>query len=62
MFPHFLCHWWPLLPQILHKNWLPQLKAIDEKLVRKTWKNCLKEEDALPADWPKKKGVLVGIS
>ena len=37
-------------------------KAIDRKLVKNTWKNCLKNEEDLPANWPTAKGVLVGIS
>ena len=37
-------------------------KAIDEKLVKATWKNCLNNEESLPDDWHKLKGVLVGIS
>ena len=37
--------------------------ALDEKLVKTTWSNCLKDEDSLPSDWPTTKtGVLVGIS
>lgn len=36
--------------------------SIDEKLVKRTWKGCLKDEDNLPTNWYKLKGVLVGIS
>lgn len=36
--------------------------AIEPKLVKATWTNCLKNEDSLPADWPNKTGVLVGIA
>ena len=34
---------------------------MDEKLVKKTWKGCLENEDELPEDWHRLKGVLVGI-
>ena len=37
-------------------------KALDDKLVKATWSNCLKNEESLPSDWVKRKGVLVGIS
>ena len=36
-------------------------KALDEKLVKSTWFNCLKDEESLPPDWHTNKGVLVGI-
>jgi len=34
-------------------------RALYNKL---TWRSCLKNEEALPEDWPTKKGVLVGIA
>ena len=37
-------------------------KALNEKLVKGTWKGCLNNEEDLPANWPTTKGVLVGIS
>ena len=37
-------------------------KALNEKLVKNTWKGCLKNEEDLPSDWYRLKGVLVGIS
>ena len=37
-------------------------KTMNEKLVKATWVNCLKNEESLPANWPSLKGVLVGIS
>ena len=36
-------------------------KAINEKLVKATWRNCLQNEEDLPANWSSLKGVLVGI-
>ena len=36
-------------------------KALDQNLVRKTWSGCLTNEDSLPDDWYRNKGVLVGI-
>jgi ribonuclease HI len=38
-----------------------QSNAVDNKLVKATWTNCLKEEENLPANWPTARGVLVGI-
>ena len=38
-----------------------QSNAIENKLVKAIWMNCLKEEESLPANWPTVKGVLVGI-
>ena len=38
-----------------------QSNAIEDKPVKATWTNCLKEEESLPANWPTAKGVLVGI-
>ena len=37
-------------------------KALDKKLVKATWSNCLKNENGLPSDWTRLTGVLVGIS
>ena len=37
-------------------------KALNKKLVKATWKHCLKDEDYLPTDWLRSKEVLVGIS
>jgi hypothetical protein len=37
-------------------------KALPSKLIRSTWRKCLKNEESLPANWPKYRGVLVGIS
>ena len=37
-------------------------KAIDKKLVKATWRNCLDNEDRLPDNWTRLSGVLVGIS
>ena len=39
-----------------------QGRALESRLVKGTWKNCLKEEENLPADWPTRRGVLVGIA
>ena len=37
-------------------------RAVDEKLVKKTWKGCLENEEDLPDNWHRMMGVLVGIS
>jgi len=37
-------------------------KAINEKLVKRTWTGCLNNEEYLPDNWHRKWGVLVGIS
>ena len=37
-------------------------RALNSKTVKNTWKNCLKDEEELPAEWYRLKGVLVGIS
>ena len=37
-------------------------RALDPKVVRDTWKGCLEDEEYLPSEWYKLKGVLVGIS
>ena len=37
-------------------------KALNVKTVKGTWKGCLKDEEDLPTDWFKLKGVLVGIA
>ena len=37
-------------------------RAMDAKLVQKTWRGCLKNEEDLPTDWYRLKGVLVGIA
>ena len=37
-------------------------KALPGKLIRSTWRKCLRNEESLPANWPKYRGVLVGIS
>ena len=36
-------------------------RALNEKLVKRTWSGCLNNEDELPPNWHKKKEVLVGI-
>jgi len=36
-------------------------RAINEKLVKATWRSCLDNEEGLPTEWHKLKGVLVGI-
>ena len=36
-------------------------RALSEKTVIKTWHGCLDNENELPPDWHKLKGVLVGI-
>ena len=36
-------------------------RALDRKLVESTWKSCLEDEERLPDEWVKLKGVLVGI-
>ncbi|KAJ6572831.1 hypothetical protein DFH09DRAFT_916468 [Mycena vulgaris] len=36
-------------------------KAIKKTLMKKTWCKVLKDEDALPADWTRGTGVLVGV-
>ncbi|KAJ7762994.1 hypothetical protein B0H16DRAFT_1219920, partial [Mycena metata] len=35
--------------------------AIKKQVVLNTWSGTLLEEDSLPDDWTKSKGVLVGI-
>ena len=37
-------------------------RALDTKLIKATWKNCLNNEESLPTNWCKMTGVLVGIS
>jgi hypothetical protein len=37
-------------------------RALDWKVVKSTWTRCLKDEESLPTDWYKRRGVLVGIS
>ena len=37
-------------------------RALATSLVRSTWRQCLRDEESLPATWPASKGVLVGIS
>jgi len=37
-------------------------KAINERLVKNTWKNCLKNEELLHTNWTNLRGVLVGIA
>jgi len=37
-------------------------KAMSEKTVKNTWRNCLNNEDYLPTNWTKLRGVLVGIA
>ena len=37
-------------------------RALDENLVKRTWSGCLDNEEGLPDDWFRKRGVLVGIS
>ena len=32
-------------------------KALDKKLVKVTWSNCLKNENGLPSDWTRLTGV-----
>ena len=36
-------------------------RAINENLVKVTWRNCIANEDGLPSDWSRLKGALVGI-
>jgi len=36
--------------------------TLNGKLVKQTWFCCLKNEEELPDDWPRRRGVLVGIS
>ena len=50
------------IDRMLTKKTRFKKKALDEKLVRSTWRKCLKNEEDLPANWPTAKGVLVGIS
>ena len=35
--------------------------ALQGRVVRATWINCLRDEVMLPANWPTARGVLVGI-
>jgi hypothetical protein len=37
-------------------------RALKEDLRKRTWRGCLENEDNLPNDWFRKRGVLVGIS
>ena len=37
-------------------------RALDKKLVKSTWRNCLNREEELPENWTSIMGVLVGIS
>jgi len=37
-------------------------RALKEKQVKNTWRGCLKDEERLPTNWHRNKGVLVGIS
>ena len=37
-------------------------RALNEKLVKRTWKGCLNNKEYLPNDWHRRWGVLVGIS
>ena len=37
-------------------------RALQGKLVKATWKRCLKNEEELPDNWVHLKGVLVSIS
>jgi len=37
-------------------------RALNEKLIKRTWKGCLKDEEFLPDNWHRNRGVLVGIS
>ena len=37
-------------------------RALNEKLVKNTWRGCVKNEEQLPSNWHRKKEVLVGIS
>ena len=36
-------------------------RALDSKLVRRTWRGCLNNKEGLPNNWHRRKGVLVGI-
>ena len=36
--------------------------TLDGGLVKSTWRNCLRDEEDLPTDWPTARGVLVGMS
>ena len=38
-----------------------QKNMLEASTVKGMWGNCLKDEIGLPADWPKVRGVLVGI-
>ena len=38
-----------------------QKNALEAAAIKGTWRNCLKDEEELPAHWPKARGVLVGI-
>ena len=38
-----------------------QKNALEASTVKGTWRGCLRNEAELPADWPKARGVLVGI-
>ena len=37
-------------------------RALNSKLVKNTWRGCLKNEEYLPENWDRNRGVLVGIS
>jgi len=37
-------------------------RALSEKIVKRTWRNCLENEESLPSNWMNLKGVLVGIA
>ena len=37
-------------------------QAMNEKLVKKTWRGCLENKHELPDNWHNLRGVLVGIS
>ena len=51
-----------LLDRLLTNTARFRKNAIESKLVKATWSECLTGEDDLPTDWPTAKGVLVGIS
>jgi hypothetical protein len=47
--------------QFLTDNKRFEKKAIETKLVKATWTNCLRDKESLPNNWQENTGVLVGI-
>lgn len=35
--------------------------SLEGSAVKETWRNCLRDEEELPTNWPSARGVLVGI-